>query len=91
MLVNVKIDPEQVFWMMYCKNGHQYAWRFRRRDRIEVSRSLGRLAANKHSDFSWWDVAMVSRKLVEILTSVPSVRTTGELTKRQDCESGDDP
>lgn len=57
-------EPLITAWRL--KNGHFYVFRFRLSDSIEALRAVGYLAADPASDFSWYDVALVSKQIRDL-------------------------
>ena len=59
--MNRLAEPLRVIALI--KNGEQYVFHFDAAGRDETLRTLGRFAANPDLSFSWYDAAVVSRKI----------------------------
>ncbi|MEZ6090469.1 MAG: hypothetical protein R3C05_21110 [Pirellulaceae bacterium] len=71
-----------MFWRW--SRGREFIFLYDDANRTETLRMLGRFAADPDIDFSWYDAAVLSKRIRDSIPAVPARKTTTIVASRRD-------
>lgn len=83
MMTNPTEDGAQYKLTAYASQGHLYGFLYpaTAQGRLDLLRQLGRMAADPHLTFTWFDAAILSQRIRQEATVDASKKTPRKTTK----------